>query len=268
MRQIANVGKFATRGSSADVELAKPDRNPKIVGMWFPPPKKALFWTEAETHLKRVDPKMADLIDRLGPCTLRPRRDYFVVLCKSIFSQQISTTVAATLFARFADLFPMRRPTPGLVLQALDGQDESVLKHCGLSRQKAAYLRDLATHFANGTAPTKRFSRMDDEAIIDALVAVKGIGRWTAEMFLMFTLNRPDVLPVDDLGLRQGVREMYELPERPTAKELTALGEPWRPWRSIATWYVWRRFDAPEKKPPATKKAPSSRAGRKSASKR
>jgi DNA-3-methyladenine glycosylase II len=115
------------------------------------------------------------------------------------------------------------------------------MKRVGLSRQKAAYLEDLAEHFISNRIPTRRLARMADEEVIEALVAVKGIGRWTAEMFLMFVLNRPDVLPVDDLGLREGARDVFGLGARPTAKELIAMGEAWRPYRSIATWYLWRR---------------------------
>jgi DNA-3-methyladenine glycosylase II len=127
------------------------------------------------------------------------------------------------------------------VLEKLSNGDESVLRACGLSRQKKVYLLDLARHFSTGEVPTRRLARMDDEQIIDSLVRVKGVGRWTAEMFLIFVLNRPDVLPVDDLGLREGVRDVFGLAERPTAAEARVLAEPWRPWRSIATWYLWRR---------------------------
>ena len=194
----------------------------------------------------------------MGPCTLAPRRDYFVVLCKSIFSQQISTAVAATLFGRFRDLFPGRRPTPALVLAKLAGEDEAVLRHCGLSRQKKTYLLDLAEHFATGQIPTRKLARMGDEEIIESLVRVKGVGRWTAEMFLIFVLNRPDVLPVDDLGLREGVRDVHGLAERPAAAAVRALAEPWRPWRSIATWYLWRRDAAAVCRP----SLPSCRRGR------
>ncbi len=208
--------------------------------MWFERPPGAPDWSEAESHLRRVDPALAKIIDRVGPCTLAPRRDYFVVLCKAIFTQQISTAVATTLFGRFRDLFPMRRPTPARVLVALQG-DPDVLRSCGLSRQKTSYLADLAQHFVDGQIPTRQIASMSDEVIIESLVRVRGIGRWTAEMFLIFVLNRPDVLPVDDLGLRDGVRDVGGLAERPTAAEVTARAAVWRPYRSIATWYLWRR---------------------------
>jgi len=209
--------------------------------VWFEQTGIVDGWSAAARHLARVDPVLKRVIHGVGPCTLAPRRDYFVVLCKAIFTQQISTVVAAVLFRRFRDLFPQRRPTPALVLEALKRNPTSVIRHCGLSRQKAVYVQDLARHFVDGRIPTRRLARMDDEAVIEALVNVNGIGRWTAEMFLIFVLNRPDVLPVDDLGLREGVRELYELEERPGAKALTAMGEKWRPWRTVATWYVWRR---------------------------
>ena len=182
---------------------------------------------------------MRSIIERVGPCTLAPRRDYFVVLCKSIFTQQISTRIATILFNRFRDNFPQRRPTPQRVIEFLQS-DSELVRACGLSRQKQSYLLDLAQRFLQGQIPTRAFSRMSDEEVIQSLVQVKGIGRWTGEMFLIFVLNRPDVLPVDDLGLREGARRFYGLKERPKARELTELGEQWRPWRTIATWYLWR----------------------------
>ncbi len=192
---------------------------------------------------------MRKLIARVGPCTLHPRRDYFVVLCKSIFTQQISTKVATTLFGRFRDQFPLRRPTPARVATFLASGDEQLIRTCGLSRQKRAYVLDLAQHFAAGDIQTRRFARMEDQEIIESLTRVKGVGRWTAEMFLIFVLNRPDVLPIDDLGLREGAKVAYGLNERPGAKLLTDLGERWRPYRTIATWYLWRGLSVPNSPP-------------------
>jgi DNA-3-methyladenine glycosylase II len=211
--------------------------------MWFETPQRAPDWAPAIRHLRR-DPVMRGIIQRVGPCTLHPRRDYFVVLCKSIFTQQISTAVATTLFGRFRELFPMRRPTPARVVAALTNGNAQALRGCGLSRQKHSYLLDLSQRFVAGQVPTRKFAAMTDEQIIESLVQVKGIGRWTAEMFLIFVLNRPDVLPVDDLGLREGAKRFYRLSERPRAAELTALGERWRPWRTVATWYLWRGLSA------------------------
>ena len=208
--------------------------------MWFERPPGVPDWSAAERYLRRRDPILREIIKRVGPCTLAPRRDYFVVLCKAIFTQQISTAVAAVLFGRFRDEFPGRRPTPARVVQVMS-KDPQMIRRCGLSRQKAVYLQDLASHFVENKIPTRRLSFLEDEAVIQSLVRVKGFGRWTAEMFLIFVLNRPDVLPVDDLGLREAVREVYGLPERPGAKDLTNRGELWRPYRTIATWYLWRR---------------------------
>lgn len=205
--------------------------------MAFEPAADQPDWSKAAAQLSRRDPVMKKIIAAVGPCQLAPRRDHFVVLCKSIYTQQISTKVAAVLFSRFRDRFPLRRPTPQRTLDLLN--DDTAWRGCGLSRQKRAYLIDLAEHFVNGRIP-RRLSTMDDEAVIETLAAVKGIGRWTAEMFLIFTLNRADVLPVDDLGLQTAVRNAYGLSERPKAAELRALAEPWRPYRTIATWYLWR----------------------------
>ena len=186
-------------------------------------------------HLRRVDPVMGRIVDRVGPCTLGPRRGYFEALCQAIFSQQVSGTVADILFARFRKLLG-GRPTPAGVL----GLTEEQLTAVGLSRQKRRYVRDLAEHFASGRIPVRRLRRMGDEEIIESLVEVKGVGRWTAEMFLIFVLNRPDLLPVDDLGVRKGVQMGYGLGELPSPTQVIAIGEPWRPWRTVATWYLWR----------------------------
>ena len=208
--------------------------------MWFPRHSTG-HWADAEAHLRAASPAMARVIDLVGPCTLAPRRDYFVVLCKAIFTQQISTAVATVLFGRFRDQFPARRPTPRLVLEAMNGDaGHTAFAGCGLSRQKRAYVRDLAEHFHTNRIPTRKLAAMTDEQVIDALVKVSGIGRWTAEMFLMFTLNRPDVLPVDDLGLQQGAQKVFGLKKTPDKNALTKLAEPWRPYRTIGTWYIWR----------------------------
>lgn len=207
--------------------------------MWFDPSSDDSRWADAARYLCAADPVLAKVIRRVGPCQMSPRRDYFVALCRAIFAQQLNTKVAQVLFDRFQDRLPGRRVSPDRVLELL--ADESAYRGCGLSRQKAGYLRDLAAHFADNRIPTRKLARMTDEDVIQALVNVKGVGRWTAEMFLMFVLNRPDVLPVDDLGLREGVRDIYQLKERPGAADLTTLAECWRPYRSVGTWYVWRR---------------------------
>ncbi len=193
-------------------------------------------WRKAHAHLRKADPVLARIIVRSNPCALSPRRDYFVVLCRAIFSQQLSTKVSAVIFGRFRKLFPQQRPTPARVLALSDEQ----LRGVGLSRQKMAYIRDLARHFASGEVESRKFAKMGDEQIITSLTRVKGVGRWTVEMFLIFVLNRPDLLPVDDLGLRKGVQRVYGLGELPTAKQVVEIAEKWRPYRSVATWYMWR----------------------------
>jgi DNA-3-methyladenine glycosylase II len=209
--------------------------------MWFTPPGSAPDWTPAARHLSRVDPVMKKVIRATGPCTLKPRRDYFVVLCQAIFSQQISVAVAEILFNRFRNQFPQRRPTPARVIEFLTGAESGPIRSAGISRQKQAYLIDLATHFVEKRLATAKFSRMPDEQLIEALDDVHGIGRWTAEMFLIFNLNRTDVLPVDDLGLRKGIQQAYRLPAMPDKAEMTARAEPWRPYRSVATWHLWKQ---------------------------
>lgn len=209
--------------------------------MWYVKAKSKPDWSAAKRHLSRVDPVLARIVKRVGPCTLVPRRDYFNILCVSIFNQQISTKIATILFNRFRDEFPRRKPTPARALKLL--QEGEGFKRCGLSRQKRAYLIDLSEKFIDRKIPVRRLARMSDDEVIEALTQVKGIGRWTAEMFLMFVLNRPDVLPVDDLGLREAVKRAYRLSERPDAKKLREMAEPWAPWRSIATWYLWRGME-------------------------
>lgn len=210
--------------------------------MWFDDPLICPQWNAAARRLAKADPKLGRLIAQVGPCTLQRRRDYFVILAKAIFSQQISTKVAAVLFARFRKHFPARRPTPRRVVDLLSKNPQAA-RSCGLSRQKEAYLLDLARHFVAGEIPTRRFARMEDEQIIQSLIRVKGVGRWTAEMFLIFVLNRPDVLPVDDLGLRKGIQNLLKLKELPKPKQCLEIGQRWYPSRSLATWYLWRSLD-------------------------
>jgi DNA-3-methyladenine glycosylase II len=204
---------------------------------------KPTNWSVARRHLEHSDPVIRDIMAAVGRCTLSSRRDHFVLLCKSIYSQQISTTVAAVLFGRFREHFPQKRPTPQRVLKLLGAQDPKRFQGCGLSRQKRQYLMDLSRHFATGRIP-RHLSRMSDEKVIESLTAVKGIGRWTAEMFLIFVLNRPDVLPVDDLGLQRAMKSAYRLSRWPSARTMTKIAEKWRPYRTIATWYLWRAADA------------------------
>jgi DNA-3-methyladenine glycosylase II len=196
-------------------------------------------WTVAEQHLCTVDPVLAKIIQKVGPCTLAPRTDHFGALCQSIMNQQISVAAARTVWERFRALFPGKRPRPRALLLLSD----DALRSAGLSRQKASYLRSLADHFATGAFPARKLAKMTDEQIVGALIPIKGIGRWTAEMFLIFVLNRTDLLPVDDLGLCAQAKWAYALKRHPSPRTLARLAEKWRPYRSVATWYLWRSRD-------------------------
>jgi DNA-3-methyladenine glycosylase II len=210
--------------------------------MWYVKNKIKTDWSAAIRHLRRVDPILAKMIKRVGPCTIVPRRDYYNLLCISIFNQQISTKIATILFNRFCDLFPNRKLTPQRVLDLLN-QNVDMAPRCGLSRQKRKYLIDLSQKFLDKKVPTRKFAQMSDDQIIESLTQINGVGRWTAEVFLMFVLNRPDVLPVDDLGLREAVKRAYKLRDRPDAKKLKKIAAPWQPWRTVATWYLWRGME-------------------------
>jgi DNA-3-methyladenine glycosylase II len=192
-------------------------------------------------HLKRVDPILGEVIDRVGPYSVAVRRERFQALVRAIIFQQLAGRVAQTIFSRFVTQVGGKKfPTPAQVLAASDDQ----LRQVGLSRGKMTYVRDLAAHVRDGTLNFHRFAKMDDEAIIADLTRVRGIGRWTAEMFLMFNLYRPDVLPVDDLGVRTAVGKLYKMAKAPTPKELRAFGERWQPYRTVAAWYLWRSLEA------------------------
>jgi DNA-3-methyladenine glycosylase II len=190
----------------------------------------------ARRHLARRDPVLKQLMAQVGPCTLTPNPDHFGMLVRSIISQQISTKAAASIRARLEATLAPAGVTPAAILAAADDR----LRAAGLSANKARSLRDLAEKVDSGAVPLEQLRDLDDEEVIARLVPVRGIGRWTAEMFLIFSLGRLDVLPVDDLGLRVGVHRAYELPTPPTRAELRERSEPWRPYRSIATWYFWR----------------------------
>ncbi|HEX8322351.1 MAG TPA: hypothetical protein VF595_00435 [Tepidisphaeraceae bacterium] len=219
----------------------------KVVGksrpMWFDVEPNDR-WADAIAHL-RQDKVMRGVIARVGPCTLRPRRDTFVKLVQSILSQQVSVAAAASMYRKLAGQFTGERVTPADMVRFLSEGDEAVIRSCGLSRQKRAYVLDLAERFHAGQVPSRRFSRMTDEQIIETLTPIKGIGRWTVEMLLIFGLNRTDVWPIDDMGLQEGVRREWGWPTRPKAKEIIDFGDKFRPYRSIATWYLWRSKDVP-----------------------
>jgi DNA-3-methyladenine glycosylase II len=187
-------------------------------------------------HLAATDPVLGTLIARVGPCTLRPRHQHFLTLCDSIISQQLSTRVAEVIYDRFVSLYPSRRPTPSTVTATTLDR----LRTVGLSIQKAAYLKDLASAFLDGRVQAQRFARFSDEVIIEELLSVHGVGRWTAEMFLIFALNRPNVLPVDDLGIRKAIQRWYGFGTLPSARTIRRVGRPWHPYETIASWYLWQ----------------------------
>jgi DNA-3-methyladenine glycosylase II len=193
----------------------------------------------AVRHLRRVDPRLRAVIDAYGPCPLTPSNRYFYSLCNAIVSQQLAVKAAETIFRRFRGLFPRKTPTPARVLELSDADFASV----GLSRQKTGYMRDLAAKFADGAIPVRRLSRITDDDIIATLTRVKGVGVWTAQMFLIFVLSRPDVWPTGDLGIRKAAQQLFSLSELPEDGELTKLAEPWRPYRSVASWYLWRSLE-------------------------
>jgi DNA-3-methyladenine glycosylase II len=197
-------------------------------------------WAAAVKHLRRVDPHLRSIIDRVGPCRLEPHMDRFSALVRSIVSQQISSKAAASINRRLVDLGG--EPHDPVRLIELG---EVRLRTVGLSSAKARYVLNLAEAVANGQLPLDQFDdSWDDEAITQALTAIKGIGVWTAEMFLIFALNRPDILPTSDLGVRVGLRDRHGLAELPKPRDCHVLAEPWRPYRTIASWYLWKGTDA------------------------
>jgi DNA-3-methyladenine glycosylase II len=193
----------------------------------------------ARRLLIRRDPVLARAIKQIGPCGLadRQRRDHLTALVGAIVSQQLSTKAAASIFGRFASLFPDGTP---LTAEAIAAVDDLTLRGVGLSGQKVRYLRDLSARIIDGRLRLNELDTLDDEQVIERLMEVKGFGRWTAEMFLMFRLHRPDVLPVDDLGIVKAVQRLYGLRKRPDARRLRRLGEAWKPYRSVASWYLWQ----------------------------
>jgi DNA-3-methyladenine glycosylase II len=199
------------------------------------------YWDDACKHLARRDRVMKKLIPQFGEARLQSRGDAFTTLARSIVGQQISTAAAQAVWERFAALIdaPSAKLPPADVLKL----KTDAMRGSGLSARKVEYLRDLATHFAGGTVHVRRWQQMDDEAIVEELVAIRGIGRWTAEMFLIFHLMRPNVLPVDDLGLIKGISVNYFSGEPVTRVEAREVGDAWAPYRSVATWYIWRSLD-------------------------
>jgi DNA-3-methyladenine glycosylase II len=190
-------------------------------------------------HLRRADARLRAIIDRVGPCRLEPYPDRFGALIRSIISQQISSKAALSINERLAGIGGQPHQPARLIELG-----EAKLRTVGLSSAKARYVLSLAEAVASNQLPLDEFDdSWDDQAITQALTAVKGIGIWTAEMFLIFALNRPDILPTSDLGVRAGLRDLHRLDELPGPRDCHALAEPWRPYRSVAIWYIWRRAD-------------------------
>jgi DNA-3-methyladenine glycosylase II len=225
-------------------------------------------WSSARRRLSDVDPVMAGIIRSFGPCRLEPEfpSPPFTHLTHAIAHQQLNGTAAKTILARFHALYPAAdTPSPQNVLAT----DTARLRAVGLSSGKVAAIRDLAAKVLDGTVPRSGadLQTLTDEEIIERLTAVRGIGPWTVQMMLMFQLGRPDVLPVDDFGVRQGFMLAYGLRSMPHPKALAIFGERWAPWRSIAAWYLWRavelhreqRLPAPPKPPPRVRRPPRRR---------
>ena len=198
---------------------------------------KPEYWDGAKRALARRDPVMAGIMRAHPKIFLTPRGEPFFTLARAIVGQQISVKAAQSVWERLVAC--VGEMTPDGVL----ARPRPQLRACGLSDRKTEYIADLAQHFANGSIHVQRWSEMADEEIIAELVAVRGIGRWTAEMFLIFNLLRPDVFPLDDLGLQNGIRRAYFKGRKVSLRTMRKLGELWRPWRSVATWYLWRSLD-------------------------
>lgn len=195
------------------------------------------YWSRAAAELAAADDIMAALIARYAGMSLQSRGDAFATLARSIVGQQISVKAADAVWARFTAAVGSVSPASVLAAGAKG------LEGCGLSGRKIEYVVDLAGHFASGRIAPERWANLDDATVIGELTDVRGVGRWTAEMFLMFNLLRPDVFPVDDLGLQKAVCLHYFAGEKQPPKVIGAFGERWRPWRSVATWYLWRSLD-------------------------
>jgi DNA-3-methyladenine glycosylase II len=196
-------------------------------------------YQRARRLLMRRDPVLARAIRAIGPCGMadRQRKDHLTALTGAIVSQQLSTKAAATIFGRFAALFPDSQIPHAAAIHELS---DASLRGVGFSSQKIGYLRDLCARIIDGRLVLEDLDALDDELVIERLTAVKGFGRWTAEMFLMFRLHRPDVLPAGDLGIMNAIQRLYGLRKRPKPERILKIGEAWKPYRSVASWYLWQ----------------------------
>lgn len=193
----------------------------------------------AVRHLKQRDPTLAGLIDRVGPCELHATTNAFQVMVETIVSQQLSVSAARSIYGRLAAAMNSRYPRPRDILALSHDQ----LIACGLSRSKAAFVRNVAEAFERDALSRRRFARMDDAAVMASLTAIKGVGDWSAHMFLIFALNRLDVFPVGDLGLRRALAAAYGLRRSAPYRRYERIGEVWRPYRTVGTLYAWRSYD-------------------------
>jgi len=200
----------------------------------------------------RQDPVLGAIIKKHGACGLgaaRDRFDHFAMLVRAIVFQQLSTKAATTIHGRLIESLPGAT----LSLQGLAALTDEQMRAAGISRQKAGYLRDLCEKVSSGAVPLDALDAMADEEVIAALTKVKGIGRWSAEMFLIFRLQRPDVLPLGDLGILTAIQKAYRLRKKPTAARMARIGEAWKPYRSVASWYLWRSLESPTRKEKASR---------------
>ena len=225
---VGDAHRVCFRISSASHRLPKPPTLPRT-------PARAI------EHLTGADPKLAAVIQRVGAFRLTPKAEgtHFDAVCRSIIYQQLSGKAAATIHNRVLELYGGRHPMPGELASTADER----LRAAGLSRQKLSYLKDLAARVVANDVPIEMLHELPDEAVIDALIRVKGVGRWTAQMFLMFRLGRPDVLPDLDLGIQKAIQRAYGLRKRPLPARVIKIGAPWTPYRTVASWYLWRSLE-------------------------
>jgi len=202
-------------------------------------------WTEGVKHLKKSDPALSKIIDRLGPYEFRLDDDHYEALVGSIIFQQLAGAAARAILNRFKQIYDGRIPRPRQYLET----EEKHLRASGLSPQKIRYIRDLSERVENGVLDLEKMSQLPSDQVVRELDEVKGIGRWTAEMFLIFALRRVDVLPFDDLGVQKAIQKIYRLPKLPSKERMEKLKVAWRPYGSIATLYLWRGIAAKKKEP-------------------